>query len=84
MANSMKTIARKCFPKAIQVTDRFHVQKLTLEALQDIRIKHRWDAIDMENEQIKQAWLKQKSFSPEIFANRDTRKQLLAHSRYLQ
>ncbi|GGG27251.1 hypothetical protein GCM10011532_08340 [Christiangramia forsetii] len=41
MANSMKTIARKCFPKAIQVTDRFHVQKLTLEALQDIRIKHR-------------------------------------------
>ena len=44
MANSMKTIARKCFPKAIQVTDRFHVQKLALEALQDIRIKHRWDA----------------------------------------
>ena len=83
MANSMKTIARKCFPKAIQVTDRFHVQKLTLEALQDIRIKHRWDAIDMENEQIKQARLKQKSFSPEIFANGDTRKQLLARSRYL-
>ena len=25
MANSMKLIAKKCFPKAIQVTDRFHV-----------------------------------------------------------
>ena len=25
MANSMKFIATKCFPKAIQVTDRFHV-----------------------------------------------------------
>ena len=43
MANSMKLIAKKCFPKAIQVTDRFHVQKLTLEALQEIRIKHRWE-----------------------------------------
>ena len=30
MANSMKLIAKKCFPKAIQVTDRFHVQKLAL------------------------------------------------------
>src|SRR5690606_38006621 len=55
MANSMKTIAKKCFPKAIQVTDRFHVQKLALEALQDIRIKHRWDALDRENDQINRA-----------------------------
>ncbi len=31
MANSMKVIAKKCFSKAIQVTDRFHVQKLALE-----------------------------------------------------
>ncbi|WP_240315578.1 transposase [Aquimarina longa] len=37
----------------MQVTDRFHVQKLALKALQDIRIKHRWEAIDQENEQIK-------------------------------
>ncbi|WP_338140803.1 transposase [Wenyingzhuangia gilva] len=36
-----KTIIKVCFPKATQVTDRFHVQKLALEALQDIRIKHR-------------------------------------------
>lgn len=83
MANSMKTIAKKCFPKAIQVTDRFHVQKLALEALQDIRIKHRWDAIDLENEQIKQARAANKRFSPREFDNGDTRKQLLARSRYL-
>jgi transposase len=30
----MKLIAKKSFTKAIQVTDRFHVQKLVLEALQ--------------------------------------------------
>lgn len=83
MANSMKTIAKKCFPKAIQVTDRFHVQKLALEALQDIRIKHRWDAIDQENEQIKQARAKKGTFAPKEFSNGDTRKQLLARSRYL-
>jgi hypothetical protein len=43
----MKTIAKKCFPKAIQVTDRFYVQKLAIETLQNIRIKHRWEAIDL-------------------------------------
>lgn len=83
MANSMKTIAKKCFPKAIQVTDRFHVQKLALEALQDIRVKHRWDAIDLENEQIKLARENNRLFSPKEFSNGDTRKQLLARSRYL-
>jgi transposase len=31
--------------------DRFHVQKIALEALQEIRIKYRW-AIDQENEAI--------------------------------
>ncbi|WP_345190762.1 ISAon1 family transposase [Algibacter agarivorans] len=83
MANSMKMIAKKCFPKAIQVTDRFHVQKLALEALQDIRIKHRWEAIDQENKQIKQTKIKQIEYKPETFDNGDTRKQLLARSRYL-
>lgn len=83
MANSMKTIAKTCFPKAVQVTDRFHVQKLALEALQDIRIKYRWDAIDRENQQIKQARAKNRTFVPKEFSNGDTRKQLLARSRYL-
>lgn len=79
----MKTICKKCFPRAIQVTDRFHVQKLALEALQDIRIKHRWDAIDLENQQIKQARAKNKTWEPKQYSNGDTRKQLLARSRYL-
>ncbi|WP_456037252.1 transposase [Tenacibaculum maritimum] len=55
MGHSMKLIVKRCFPKAVQVTDRFHVQKLALDALQDIRIKHRWEAIDQENNQIKEA-----------------------------
>jgi len=83
MANSMKVIAKKCFPKAMQVTDRFHVQKLALEALQDIRVKHRWEAIDQENEQIKQAKINQINYNSEVYSNGDTKKQLLARSRYL-
>jgi transposase len=38
MAANMGLI-KKCFPNATRVTDRFHVQKLALEALQEIRIK---------------------------------------------
>jgi hypothetical protein len=37
------------FPKAVQVTDRFHVQKISF-SLQEIRIKHRWEAMDKENQ----------------------------------
>ena len=83
MANSMKEIATKCFPNASQVTDRFHVQKLALEALQNIRIKHRWDALDQENEDVKKAREKGLKYQPGLFSNGDTRKQLLARSRYL-
>ena len=83
MANSMKMIVRRCFPKATQVTDRFHVQKLALDALQDIRIKHRWEAIDQENNQIKEAKNNTKTYQPKTFVNGDTLKQLLAGSRYL-
>lgn len=83
MANSMKMIARKCFPKAIQVTDRFHVQKLALEALQEIRIKHRWEAMDIENQAIIKAKLENKTHILTLLSNGDSLKQLLARSRYL-
>jgi len=83
MANSMKLIAKRCFPKAIQVTDRFHVQKLCLEAVQEVRIKHRWEALDQENEGIAKAKEKGVSYQTETLSNGDTRKQLLARARYL-
>jgi len=79
----MKLIAKKCFPKATQVTDRFHVQKLALDALQDIRIKHRWEAIDQENSAVREAKINSKTYFSKTFNNGDTVKQLLARSRYL-
>lgn len=83
MAHSMKHIVKICFPKATQVTDRFHVQKLAIEALQELRIKYRWEALDQENEAIKQCKINDKEYKPVILPNGDTAKQLLARSRYL-
>lgn len=76
MAGSMKLIAKRSFPAASMVIDRFHVQKLAIEAIQEIRIQHRWEAIEAENNIAEES-------SKEIFDNGDTRKQLLARSRYL-
>jgi transposase len=39
MAPNMKLIVKTCFTRAVQVIDRFHVQKLVLEAIQETRIK---------------------------------------------
>ena len=82
MAGSMSMIAKRCFPRATRVTDRFHVQQLATEALQEIRIKHRWDALDQENDAIEQAKASQTEYLPEILPNGDTLKQLLARGRY--
>ena len=83
MAGSMNLIAKTSFPFATRVTDRFHVQQLATEALQEIRIKHRWEAIDAENDAIEKSRTAKQPFNPEVLPNGDTLKQLLARSRYL-
>lgn len=83
MAGSMNLIAKSCFPNAVLVTDRFHVQKLALEAVQELRIKHRWEAIDKENDDLEKAKKHRKAYRPMILQNGDTLKQLLARSRYV-
>ena len=83
MAGSMNLIAKKCFPKATIVTDRFHVQMLASEAVQEERIKLRWLAIDIENEAMSLAKITHEKFTPDVFSNGDTRRQLLARSRFL-
>ena len=83
MANSMRKIVRRCFPGATRVIDRFHVQKLAYDALQEMRIAHRWDAINEETNAIENAKTDGKKYVPEVLENGDTKKQLLARSRYL-
>ncbi len=83
MANSMNLIVKKCFPSATRVIDRFHVQKLACDAVQDLRVRHRWDAIDQDNKAYKKAKEKGVEYKPLVFENGDTLKQLLVRSRYL-
>ena len=60
-----------------------------MEALQEMRISFRWDAINEENRQTAENKAARKrgedveEYEPEVFENGDTRKQLLARSRYL-
>ncbi|MFT5252593.1 MAG: transposase [Flavobacteriales bacterium] len=82
MAANMGLIAKKCFPNATRIIDRFHVQKTALEALKEIRIEHRWQAIDQENAAIEKAKENKKKYESEVLTNGDTLKQLLAKSRY--
>jgi transposase len=83
MAESMRKIVRRCFPNANRVIDRFHVQKMAYDALQEMRIEHRWDAINEETDAMEEAKLSNKKYVPQILENGDTKKQLLARSRYL-
>ena len=83
MSNAMDWIVRQCFPNAKKVSDRFHVQQLVSEALQEMRIKERWKAIDEENELMESCRQTGISYRPFTYPNGDTKKQLLARSRYL-
>ncbi len=83
MAANRQLAIKRCFPKAELVIDRFQVQKLAYDALQEVRIKYRWQALEEENRLLVQAKEKKESFQPEVFSNGDSLKQLLARSWYL-
>lgn len=83
MANNMESAAKRAFPNAVLVTDRFHVIKLATDALQHIRITERWKEIDAENEAIKIAKEQKQKYKTVELENGDSPKQLLARCRLL-
>lgn len=83
MASNMYNIARRCFPRAVQIVDRFHVQKLMYDALQSLRVEYRWQALGDENKEIERGKDLGSVFKPTKLSNGDTFKQLLVRSRYL-
>lgn len=83
LSDSMRKIVRTAFPKANRVIDRFHIQKLACDAVQELRIKHRWDAIQQANDEMEDAKLLDEDYVPFRYPNGDTRKELLIRSRYL-
>lgn len=83
LSDSMGKIVHTAFPQASRVIDRFHIQKLACDAVQELRIKHRWDAIQQGNDEMEEAKLNGESYVPFRHPNGDTRKELLMRSRYL-
>jgi transposase len=83
MARNMESAVKQSFPDSILVTDRFHVVKLVLEALQHLRVKHRWKELEIENDAIEKSKQEGKKYRPFELENGDTPKQLLARCRYI-
>ena len=83
MSPAMDATVRQSFPAASLVTDRFHVQQLVSEAVQEIRIGLRREALKEENETLKICRKEKVKYAPIVFENGDTKKQLLARSHHL-
>lgn len=83
LAETMTEIATVCFPNAQQIDDRFHVQQLVSDALQEIRVALRKEAIKENNAKVREAREKGKYHKPHRYENGDTLKELLARGRYV-
>jgi transposase len=80
MAGSVNLIAKKCFPKTEIVTDRFHVQKRASQAVQEERIRLRWEVIEIDNTAIQKARENGKTYKAELLDQGDTHKLILTRS----
>ena len=83
LSSTMMLIARRSFPKATITNDRFLVHKLYYDAIDELRISFRWMARDIENEEIMRCRREGVTYVPFRYADGDTRKQLLARSKYI-
>ena len=83
LSDSMRRIVLTVFPKAKRVIDRFHIQKLACEAVQELRVAHRWEALQQNNIEMEECKHSGIHYVPFRFSNGDTRPELLIRSRYL-
>lgn len=83
MARNMGLAVKNSFPESTSVIDRFHVVRLIMDAMQHLRVKLRWAAIEEENTAIKFAKQRGEKYQSTILSNGDTIKELLVRSRYL-
>lgn len=94
LSSAMMLTVRIAFPKAKLINDRFHVQQLMTEAIDQMRITYRWVVLDEENKAIQQHRAKRKAactsaekkligeWKPQRMANGETKPQIMSRSRY--
>ncbi len=95
LSSAMMLTVRNVFPGASLVNDRFHVQQLISEAVDQLRIRHRWEVLDAENKAIREHRQKRKDarskeereligkWEPERMENGETMPQIMARSRHI-
>lgn len=95
LSSAMMLTVRTAFPGARIVNDRFHVQQLMSEAVDQLRIRHRWEVLDEENKAIKAHREKRRQcrtrqereelglWTPRIMENGETMPQIMARSRHI-
>ncbi len=95
LSSAMMLTVRNVFPGASLVNDRFHVQQLISEAVDQLRIRHRWGVPDAEDKAIRGHRQKRKEanpqgerdligqLGPERMENGETMPQIMARSRHI-
>jgi len=95
LSSAMMLTVRMSFPKAMLINDRFHVQQLVSEAIDQMRIFFRWEVLAEENEAIREHRAKRKAahtraekdligeWEPQRMENGETKPQIMARSRHL-
>lgn len=95
LSSAMMLTVRNVFPKAKLINDRFHVQQLVSEAIDQMRIGYRWEVLAQENKAIKEHRAKRKAahtraekdligkWEPLRMENGETRPQIMARSRHI-
>lgn len=95
LSSAMMLTVRNVFPAAKLINDRFHVQQLISEAIDQLRIRYRWEVLDTENKAIKEHRKKRKEaktkkerdligkWEPQRMKNGETMPQIMARSRHI-
>lgn len=95
LSSAMMLTVRKVFPAAKLINDRFHVQQLVSEAVDQLRIHYRWEVLDAENRAIREHRQKKRDaknkeekdrigkWEPERMDNGETLPQILSRSKHI-
>ena len=95
LSSAMMLTVRRAFPEARLINDRFHVQQLMSGAVDQLRIRHRWEVLDAENKAIREHRARRREcrtveerdaigrWAPPIMDNGETMPQIMARSRHI-
>lgn len=95
LSSAMMLTVRTAFPSATLINDRFHVQQLIAEAIDQQRVRHRWEVLEAENKAIREHREKRKKaktkaerdligqWEPKRMDNGETMPQIMARSRHI-